>query len=161
MKLKKYNQLFESPRHWDDEDDDELFGRPNYSSKDDYDYDDYSAGDYDEDDEYSYENEDSDDDDTMQTLLNLLRQMFTQSGIEVYTECSGLDISICVPLSQKEDLKSFVKIFDIAKKLKKDILAQYDSSYELWYTKEGYPVIEFTFNFQDEGYSSSSKDSPF
>ncbi len=146
MKLKKYNQIFESPRHWDDEDDN-------------YDYDDYSAGDYDDD--YSYENEDSDDDDTMQTLLNLLRQMFVQSGIEVYTECSDLDISICVPLSQKEDLKSFVKVFDIAKKLKKDILAQYDSSYELWYTKEGYPVIEFTFNYQDERSSSSSKDSPF
>ncbi len=144
MKLKKYNQIFESPRNWDDDDN--------------YDYDDYSAGDYDDD--YSYENEDSDDDDTMQTLLNLLRQMFVQSGIEVYTECSDLDISICVPLSQKEDLKSFVKVFDIAKKLKKDILAQYDSSYELWYTKEGYPVIEFTFNYQDER-SSSSKDYPF
>ena len=156
MKLKKYNQLFESPRHWEDEDD-ELFGRPNYSSKDEYDYDDYSAGNYEDDEEYEYE-EDEESSDDMQHLTYLLRKMFTNSGIDVDVESSGLNIAINVPLTSKETLKSFIKIFDVAKKLKKDILPQYDSSYELWYTKDGQTMIEFSFNYEEDYSNKKTKD---
>lgn len=141
MKLKKYNQLFEREG-----------------------FDDIYDG-YDDDDDWSdaldnkgYENDDltDDQDDDMQHLSSLLREMFTNSGFEAYVEYSGLNIEISLGLSRKESLKFLVKLFELIKKIKKDILIQYESNFEMWETKDGQPCITFSFNFDDtSGYSET------
>jgi len=132
MKLKKFNQLFE---------------REGFDDIDGYDYeDDY---DYSRDDEYKGEDEDDSDDD-MSHLCYLLRSMFNNSNIDVNVENSGLDLSITAQFSRRESLSDIVKVFEIVKKIKKDILAQYSSSYEMWETKSGSPMITFEFMLEDD-----------
>lgn len=132
MKLKKFNQLFER----------EGFDFDGYD--DDYDDDDYSR-----DKEYKGEDEDEYDDD-MSHLCYLLRSMFNNSNIDVNVENSGLDLSITAQFAKRESLSDIVKVFEIVKKIKKDILAQYSSSYEIWETKSGSPMITFEFMLEDD-----------
>jgi len=135
MKLKKFNQLFER-EGFDDIDD------PFYDDE----YDNYSR--YDKD-EYKGEDEDESDDD-MSHLCYLLRSMFNNSNIDVEVENKGLDLSIIAQFSRRESLSDVVKVFEIVKKIKKDVLAQYSSSFEIWETKKGVPVISFDFLLEDD-----------
>ena len=126
MKLKNFNQLFE---------------REGFDDIDEYDYkDDYSRN----------ENDDDDDDDDMSHLCYLLRSMFSNINIDVDVDNSGLDLSIIAQFSRKESLSDIVKVFEVVKKIKKDILAQYSSYYEMWETKTGTPMITFEFMLEDE-----------
>jgi hypothetical protein len=141
MKLKKFNQLFER-EGFDDID------QP-----------------FDEEDEYSIPDEDDYDpssDDDMEHLCYLLRQMFNNSNIDVNVENSGLDVSITAQFDRKESLKDVIRLFEIVKKIKKDILAQYDSSYEMWETRSGNPMITFDFNLDEDsdkdGVTTGDKD---
>jgi hypothetical protein len=132
MKLKKFNQLFE---------------REGFDDIDGYDYeDDY---DYSREDEYKGEDEDDSDDD-MSHLCYLLRSMFNNSNIDVNVENSGLDLSITAQFARRESLSDIVKVFEVVKKIKKDILAQYSSAYEMWETKQGTPMITFEFMLDDD-----------
>jgi hypothetical protein len=141
MKLKKFNQLFE--REGFDDIDEPLYPRKEWNSYDDDD-DDYS---YDK----EYEGEDEDDsDDDMSHLCYLLRSMFNNSNVDVNVENSGLDLSITAQFARRESLSDIVKVFEIIKKIKKDVLAQYSSSYEMWETKSGSPMITFEFMLEDE-----------
>lgn len=124
---------------YDQDDDDHLFGRPNHSSKKDDTFRD------EEDDEYDEDGINSND---IQHLNYLLRTMFRNSGIEdVQIENKKLDISIACVMSKKETMKSVIKVFEVAKKLKKDILAQYDSEFEMWESKDGRPMLIFNFYY--------------
>ena len=132
MKLKKFNQLFE---------------REGFDDIDGYDYeDDY---DYSREDEYKGEDEDDSDDD-MSHLCYLLRSMFNNSNVDVNVENSGLDLSITAQFARRESLSDIVKVFEIVRKIKKDVLAQYSSSYEIWETKTGTPMITFEFMLDDD-----------
>ncbi len=136
MKLKKFN-LFEKREGFDDI----------YDPYDDYDEDEFMN-----DSEYDPNEDDNADD--MDHLCYLLRQMFYNVGIEdINVESAGLDISISIQFNRKEQLKDIVKVFSVIKKIKKDILAQYEDSFEMWETKSGNPVITFDFNLDN----SSSK----
>ena len=132
MKLKKFNQLFERE------------GFDDIYEPFDYDDDDYR---YDK--EYKGEDEDDSDDD-MSHLCYLLRSMFNNSNIDVNVENSGLDLSITAQFARRESLSDVVKVFEVVKKIKKDILAQYSSSYEIWETKSGSPMITFEFMLEDD-----------
>jgi len=133
MKLKKFNQLFE---------------REGFDDIDGYDDDAY---DYSREDEYNGEDEnDSEYDDDMSHLCYLLRSMFNNSSIDVEVENKGLDLSIIAQFSRRESLGDIVKVFEIVKKIKKDVLAQYSSSFEIWETKQGIPVISFDFLLEDD-----------
>ena len=173
MKLRNFNQLFEG--RWDEEDesyyndDDYLFGRPNHSKKKSNDDDDFydddgyqrlNNDDYDDDDNYGldFEDEEVDDSDDMSHLLYLLRTMFKNTGIEVEVRNRGLDIEIDAYLNKKERLKDVIKVFEVAKKLKKDVLPQYDSEFELFYSKTGHPILTFTFLYGD---GQDDDNSPF
>jgi len=136
MKLKKFKQLFE--REGFDYIDD-----PFYDDDDNY----YSR--YDK--EYKGEDEDDDSyDDDMSHLCYLLRSMFNNSNIDVNVENSGLDLSITAQFGRRESLIDIIRVFEIIKKIKKDILAQYSSSYEIWETKQGVPMITFEFMLEDD-----------
>lgn len=129
MKLKNYKELFE--QYDGPEDDDDLFGRPSYNSKKVEDEADETVS------------------EDMEHLLYLLRQLFKSSGVDVEIESKGLDITIYSILNKRQKMATLLKIFNVVKKLKSDILPQYDSEFELWETKAGEPM--FTFNFMYEG----------
>lgn len=137
MKLKNYKELFEKyeDTDYDDEsyynDDDYLFGRPDSSKKVNKDEEDELIGDSD-----------------MDNLLYLLRTMFKNKGIKnVYVENDELDISISVTMNMKEKIENIISVFDTAKRLKRDILPQYDSEFEMWETKDGRPLLTFNFYY--------------
>lgn len=132
MKLKKFNQLFEREGF------DDIY--------EPFDEDDYN---YSRDDEYKGEDEDDSDDD-MSHLCYLLRSMFNNSNIDVNVENSGLDLSITAQFGRRESLSDIIRVFEVIKKIKKDILAQYSSSYEMWETKSGSPMITFEFMLEDD-----------
>ena len=133
MKLKKFNQLFE---------------REGFDDIDGYDYeDDY---DYSREDEYKGDDDEDDSDDDMSHLCYLLRSMFNNSNVDVNVENSGLDLSITAQFARRESLSDIIKVFEIVRKIKKDVLAQYSSSYEMWETKSGSPMITFEFMLDDD-----------
>ena len=148
MKLKNYKELFEKYEDTDYEDesyyndDDYLFGRPSHSKKGTEEDDDEQIGDSD-----------------MDNLLYLLRTMFRNKGIkDVYVEHEELDITISVTMGRKEKIESIISVFDTAKRLKRDILPQYDSEFEMWETKDGKPLLVFNF-YYEEGLNDD--DAPF
>ena len=137
MKLKNYKELFEKYEDTDYEDesyyndDDYLFGRPSHSKKGTEEEEDEQIGDSD-----------------MDNLLYLLRTMFRNKGIkDVYVEHDELDITISVTMGYKEKIESIISVFDTAKRLKRDILPQYDSEFEMWETKDGKPLLVFNFYY--------------
>ena len=137
MKLKKFNQLFE---------------REGFDHIDGYDDDDYEDEGYDKLNSDDYD--DSDDNggggqDDIEHLEYLLREMFRNVGIDVTVTSDNGDIQIVAILNQKERLRDVISIFSVANKLKKDILAQYDSEFDLWEDKKGLPMLTFSFYYGD------------
>lgn len=137
---------------WEDDDDDDGY----------YDYDDDSTKDYDkikssnpkfnDYDDYDDYGDDDEEDHDIENLKYLLRQMFKNSGIRdiSVTTVKNEDIVIEVYLSEKETLRNVIKVFEVANKLKRDILAQYDSEFEIWQMKNNKSVLSFGFTL-DEG----------
>ena len=101
-------------------------------------------------DNFDYDDDDDDiENDDIEHLLYLLRTMFKNSGIDVQIEHKNLDIIIYCVMSFKERLKDIISVFDVANKLKKDILPQYDSEFQLWETREGQPLLTFSFSYKE------------
>lgn len=134
MKLKKFAQLFE---------------REGFDHIDGYDDDDYEDEGYDK---LNSDDDDSDDNggqDDMEHLEYLLREMFRNVGIDVTVTSDNGDIQIVVMLNKKERLRDVISVFSVANKLKKDILAQYDSEFDLWEDNKGLPMLTFDFYYGD------------
>lgn len=134
MKLKKFTQLFE---------------REGFDHIDGYDDDDYEDEGYDK---LNSDDDDSDDNggqDDMEHLEYLLREMFRNVGIDVTVTSDNGDIQIVVMLNKKERLRDVISVFSVANKLKKDILAQYDSEFDLWEDNKGLPMLTFDFYYGD------------
>lgn len=168
MKLNnlKYFEKYGSPDDdFDDEsyynDDEYLFGRPSHSKKnlDDEFYDDkgYKKLQGRDDDYYDYEDE-PDENDDMSHLLYLLRQIFKNSNIDVEVTSDDLDITVDAYLNRKERLKDVIKVFEVAKRMKRDILPQYDSEFQMYYSKTGQPILTFVFSYGD---GEDDDNSPF
>lgn len=143
MKIRSYKQVFERDIDSEyDPKDDFLFpkSRNQYGSK------------YEDDEDFEQKKDDIDyeNDDDVQHLLYLLREMFKNVGVSVDVEASSDDISITAFLNRRGKLSDVIKIFEVVKKLKKDILGQYDSQFELWETKKGDPRITFEFSLEGE-----------
>jgi hypothetical protein len=97
-------------------------------------------------DEDTWYNDDNSED--MENLLYLIRKMFINSGIDkINTYSRNMDITILIDIREKEKLRDIIKIFEIVNKLRKDMLAQYDSEFELWKTKSGKPFLNFSFYY--------------
>jgi hypothetical protein len=97
-----------------------------------------------------YEDDDVEQDD-MQHLLYLLRTMFKNSGVDNVRidNDRGLDILIYCTLERKERLKDVIRVFEVVNKLKKDILAQYDTEYDVWQNRKGQPMFVFSFEYNE------------
>jgi hypothetical protein len=125
---------------WYDDDDDDYTGKltssnPKFNKFDDDDYDDVD-----------------DVDDDVEHLTYLLRQMFKNSGIYDVRVAAKKndDILIEVYMSKKENLRNVIKVFEVANKLKRDILAQYDAEFDIWESKDRRGILTFGFTL-DEG----------
>jgi hypothetical protein len=158
MKIKKY---LEHWRFFEDNEDDDFNYREDEDSwmndkLDKNKKDDFDGWDYDYDDDSTSDRDDYEEDDDVENLNYLLRSMFRNSGIDdVVVETKKMDITITVTLHRRERLKEVIKVFEVANKLKKDILAQYDSEvdmYDSWdkLDKMTKPTIVFSFLY-DEG----------
>ena len=129
--IKKY-QDFKINEKWDDEDE------------------------YPNDDFYNKEEqeEEVDFDGEMDYLCQTIESLFDNSNINCNVTNQDLDLTVFVFPEKKETLKNLTKIFDIANKLRRDILPQYSSEFEIYKQKDGYTVITFQFTYEEEGTSS-------
>lgn len=146
MKINKYNSFINENTR-DDEysylnDKLDLNSRWDDSTYDSYEDEGFYNDSEDEDD--NYENED------MEHLLYLLRKMFNNSGIDnVEITNKKMDLTIYVELRYREKLRDIIKVFEVVNKLKKDILPQYDSEFDMWETKKGSPLLTFDFYYNE------------
>ncbi len=78
--------------------------------------------------------------------------MFRNSGVDnvQITAKRNEDIVIEVNMNKKESLRNIIRVFEVANKLKRDILAQYDSEFDIWTSKSGGGILSFGFTL-DEG----------
>ena len=119
----------------------------------------YVDNDDDDDDDEDYEEDEFTDieDADMNHLVYLLRSMFKNVGIEVDIDYKGLDIMIYCAMNRRERLKDIIAVFSVANKLKKDILPQYTSEFEIYETKRDIPMMVFNFYYEEVGSSSPFK----
>ncbi len=130
--IKKY-QDFKINEKWGDEDE--------YPNDDIYD-------------EKEQGEEEVDFDGEMDYLCQTIESLFDNSNINCNVTNQDLDLTVFVFPEKKETLKNLTKIFDIANKLRRDILPQYSSEFEIYKQKDGYTVITFQFTYEEEGTSS-------
>lgn len=130
--IKNYGDFKRVDEKWDDEDE-----YPN----------DEFMGNDDQEDEVDFQGE-------MDYLCQTIESLFENSNINCNVSNQGLDLTVFVFPEKKENLKTLTKIFDVANKLRKDILPQYASEFEIYEQKDGYPVITFQFTYEDESAKS-------
>ncbi|NBP16435.1 hypothetical protein EBU95_18955 [bacterium] len=101
-------------------------------------------------DDWDYEGDEEDDSDDRENLHSLLRQMFRSSGIKDVrvTSVKHKEIIIECHLPIKTDLKTIISALDVAHKLKRDILSQYECDFDVWQAV-GKGVITFEFYLTD------------
>lgn len=114
---------------------------------------------YDDSDEFEYEEEfgkeydgsdEDDSDDDGDHLCYLIRSMFNNYGLSTSVERDDLDISVYVYLQRKEKMKNILKAFDVVYKMRKDILPQYQSEFEMYESKQGLPILSFDFYYSEK-----------
>jgi hypothetical protein len=145
MKFDKFKSFLEKQYESPDEDwgedgdesyynsDDYLFGRPYKSTKSKY---------YEEDDD----NNSSSTSDGMDNICELIRDMFNLSGLKAFVESDEMDITVSVEMKNKDKLKRLLKVLEVAKRLQKDVLVEYECEFEVWETKkEKTPLLVFNF----------------
>ena len=125
-------------------DDDDKFTSPKKSSNPKF-----NDDDNDDDDDFDIYSDDEDED--VEHLSYLLRQMFKNSGIYDVrvTARKNRDILIEVHMNKKETLRNVIKVFEVANKLKRDILAQYDAEFDIWDTKDKRGILTFGFTLEE------------
>jgi len=95
---------------------------------------------------------------TVDELTYLLRKMISNSNISnFYVMSDGFDICIQFILQKNDKMRSIMKIVNILKKIKDDILIQYDSEIEMWETTKGEPLftIDFYYEANKQGYKKN------
>lgn len=98
--------------------------------------------------EYDYKDEEDSED--MHDLINLFKQMFSNSNIDnVEIQGTSKEIIMYFNIHYRERLKDIVKIFDVLSKIKKDILPQFDSDIDLWRDRKGSPLLTITFDYNE------------
>lgn len=131
MKLKKYDSYLKEDKY-----EDEYF--------DEY-------GQYEDEDYGGQEEEEVQSDDDMEHLLYLLRTYLRDAGNKnVSVKDSGSSIKVEIVLNKTENLSDVIKTFATLKKLSNDIMADYDSEFDIWETKKGDPLLIIDYYSPDE-----------
>ena len=109
-----------------------------------YEDDDYVGGEIDDD--YAEES-----DELLNGVAMMVHKFFDESGVEnFYVSNKSNTISLQFILNRKEKFKKLIKIVGLVKKLKTDILIQYDIEMDLWETKRGEPLLTFDFYYNTD-----------
>jgi hypothetical protein len=58
-------------------------------------------------------------------------------------------IVIEVHMAKKDTLRNVIKVFEVANKLKRDILSQYDAEFDMWESKSGGGILTFGFTLEE------------
>lgn len=128
----------------------------------------------DNDDNYEYQDEENPEniegeesseyfDSEMTDLCNTIKSLYDNMDLYVDVDYDGLNITVFTFLEKKEKLRNITKSLEMATKLKRDILPQYDSEFELYENEEGYPILCFEFTISnaseedDNGFDSDDK----
>lgn len=122
---------------YDDSDDDNYKPKRSSNPKFDDDNDDYNDDDV------------EGEDDGSEHLNYLLRQMFRNAGVGDVriTSVKNEEILIECHIPKETTLRNVIKIFEVANKLKRDILAQYDTEFDIWQGGEkGILMFDFLLN---------------
>ena len=99
----------------------------------------------------------SDLDADMKSLTSLISDLFKNTSISAEVIYDGLDIDIYVFLHRREKMKEMLKVFDAVIRLKRDILPQYQSTVELYESKETWPILQFRFEYESEVAPAATK----
>ena len=131
MKVKKYDSYLRE-------------GRDDY--EDEY-YDQYGYGDED----YVQGQEEDDQDEDMEHLLYLLRTYLKEGGAkDVSVRNSSSSIKVEIVMQKKENLSDVIRLFATLERLSNDIMADYDSEFDIWETKKGDPLLIIDYYSPDE-----------
>ena len=132
MKVKKYDSYLRE-------------GRDDY--EDEY-YDQYGYGD---EEDYAQGQEEEDEDPDMEHLLYLLRTYLRDGGAkEVSVRNSSSSIKVEIVMKREENLSDVIKLFGTLRRLSDDIMADYDSEFDIWETKKGEPLLIIDYYSPDE-----------
>ena len=130
MKVKKYDSYLRE-------------GRDDY--EDEY-YDQYGH-----DDDPQGQEEEDDQDEDMEHLLYLLRKYLKDGGAKnVSVKNSSSSIKVEIVMEKKENLSDVIKIFSTLERLSNDIMADYDSEFDIWETKKGEPLLIIDYYSPDD-----------
>ena len=131
MKVKKYDSYLRE-------------GRDDY--EDEY-YDQYGYGEED----YAQGQEEDDQDEDMEHLLYLLRTYLKDGGAkDVSVRNSSSSIKVEIVMQKKENLSDVIRLFATLERLSNDIMADYDSEFDIWETKKGDPLLIIDYYSPDE-----------
>lgn len=94
--------------------------------------------------------ESNDDSDEIDNLLYLIRSYIKNQNSNAIVSNRGLDISIEFTLNQTEKIKTIIAVFEIGKKIKTDLLPEYDSEFEMYTDMKGMSKLVFDFYSDSE-----------
>lgn len=119
----------------------------------------------DEEDYYDIEDDDEfeDNNDELNQMATMIHGMIEKTGIKnFFVSNKGFNISVQFVLERKEKFSKLMKLVGLIKKLKTDVLIQYDDEMDLWETKKGDPLLTFDFYYNEETKGKVKKsDVPF
>lgn len=145
---KKLNAL---PKHEEEEEDEEDYVPDTGNAKDDTVWPDEEE----EDDDVEEEDPNFEGKEDMEHLLYLIREVLKGSGIEdIFVSNKEYDISIMVAFNKKEKLGDIIKVFETIRKVRKDLLNQYSTDFEICEAKDGSPLMIFNFDIDDSHVAS-------
>lgn len=139
MNIKKFHQINEKDLSAFDDD---LDLPPGFKVSD---YEQEAEGEEIEDDE---DDEDFDQE-SMDELLDLLKQLLERSGIEdFYIFNDGLHIHFQIIFKDEEKIDYISQVLSSVEKIEKETLTQYESEIEMWKSKENESVLEVSFYYE-------------
>lgn len=109
-----------------------------------------------------YGKEDVSDEEEEDNLGYLIRTFLSARGITSYVESDGKDVTVYIYLKKREKIKGLVKVFDVVlNNMKTQMFEDYDLETELYETKEGDPILSFTFYSDGFGRDDDRDEYPF
>jgi hypothetical protein len=105
-------------------------------------------------DEYSYMNDSLDDrkpnkgaDEEMMQLVDIIQQTLDNANVDCEVDFRGYNIYISCFLRVTERLSEIVNVFEEVNKVKKDLLQEYESLFEMYELEGNEQCLEFYFSY--------------
>lgn len=99
------------------------------------------------------------DEDYLNDMATMVHNVLEKSEIPNFFVSNSKDnISVQFILSIKERFGKIMKILSLIKKIKTEVLIQYDSEMDLWETKRGQPLLTFDFYYNPDVKGKFEKD---